>query len=319
MALISIIVPVYNVEKYLVKCIESLIGQTLKDIEIILVNDGSTDQSGDICDKYKIKDKRIKVIHKKNGGLSDARNTGIDIAIGKYIAFVDSDDWVDMQMFKKMYEMANKNKVDIVQCNYIEAYDENNIGFYELEHITKYTSEQILEELYGQNYVKTVVVWNKIYKRELFEDIRFPKGKLHEDEFTIHKILYKAKSIIDTNVPMYYYRQRADSIMNSKFSIKRLDLIEALEERRKFFKENKLNKLVKLTERNICGLMKYFNMKLLQSDISDNKIVITRIKNHMKNNYFKFMFNPYISNKSKLGTTIYIINEKLYYKIYGFK
>ena len=267
MILISVIVPVYNVDNYLRKCIDSLIVQTLKDIEIILVNDGSTDESIDICEEYKLKDNRIKVIHKENGGLSDARNKGIDIAKGKYISFVDSDDWINPQMLEKLYILASKYEADIVQGDYIKAYDEDIIVNNMSENIIKYNAEQILDELYSGNYTKNIVVWNKIYKRELFNDIRFPKGKLHEDEFTTYKILHKANLIIDSNIPIYYYRQREGSIMNSDFNIKRLDLLEALKERKEYFIQNGLGKLSCKTEAKLCSLIKIFYIKIHSSNI----------------------------------------------------
>lgn len=234
MHLISIIVPIYNVEKYLNKCIDSIINQTYKNIEIILINDGSEDNSGKICDKYAKEDSRIKVIHKKNGGLSDARNVGIDASQGDYIAFIDSDDWVDLYMIERLYNLIIQHKADIVQGDYIEVYDEDNI----LKNITKeeinfYNSNQMLEYLYGEKYVKTVVVWNKLYKKELFDQIRFPKGRLHEDEFTTYKVIHRANTIIDSNLPVYYYRQRESSIMNSDFNIKRFDILDACIEQKK--------------------------------------------------------------------------------------
>ena len=314
--LLSVIVPVYNVEDYLSKCIDSLIVQTLKDVEIILVNDGSTDKSGDICDKYRLKDNRIKVIHKENGGTSDARNTGIEIARGKYISFVDSDDWIDPHMFEKLYNLAIENEADIVQCDYIKVYDENVIVNNISENITKYNSEQILHELYGPNYIKTVIVCNKIYKRELFNEIRFPKGKFYEDEFTTYKILHKANLIIDTNIPMYYYRQREGSKMNSNFNIKKLDGLEALKERKEYFIQNELIELSYKAEAQLCYIMKEFYIKIHSSNIKDKSYLLKILNREVRKNYFKFIKNMEISIKGKLTLTLAILNNKLYYSIY---
>lgn len=311
--LLSVIVPVYNVEDYLSKCIDSLIVQTLKDIEIILVNDGSIDKSGDICDKYRLKDNRIKVIHKENGGLSDARNVGIDIARGKYISFIDSDDWIEPKMFEILYSLAIKNEADIVQGDYIKVYDENVIVNNISERITKYNSEQILNELYGPNYIKTVIVWNKIYKRELFNEIRFPKGKLCEDEFTTYKILHNANLIIDTNIPMYYYRQREGSIMNSNFNIRRLDGLEALKERKEYFIRNKLTELSCKAEAQLCRTMKDFYIKIHSSNIKDKSYLLKILNREVRENYFKFIKNKEISIKEKLTLTLAILNNKLFF------
>lgn len=319
MILISVIVPVYNVDNYLRKCIDSLIVQTLKDIEIILVNDGSTDESIDICEEYKLKDNRIKVIHKENGGLSDARNKGIDIAKGKYISFVDSDDWITPQMLEKLYILASKYEADIVQGDYIKAYDEDIIVNNISENIIKYNSEQILDELYSGNYTKNIVVWNKIYKRELFNDIRFPKGKLHEDEFTTYKILHKANLIIDSNIPIYYYRQREGSIMNSDFNIKRLDLLEALKERKEYFIQNGLSKLSCKTEAKLCSLIKTFYIKIHSSNINDKSYLFKRLNREIRENYLNFIKNKEINIKGKLTLTLLILNNKLFYSMYKVK
>lgn len=318
MDLISIVVPIYNVEQYLDKCIESILKQTYENIEIILVNDGSTDNSANICNKYEKKDTRIKVIHKKNGGLSDARNIGINNAKGKYIIFIDSDDWIDINMVKNLYSISLKYNADIVQGEYIEAYKEDDIiknNMNKEEIICN--SDQMLESLYGDKYVKSVVVWNKIYKKDLFENIRFPKGKLNEDEFTTYKIFHKAKVIVDTDITVYYYRQREGSIMRSGFKKNRLDILEAFIERQEYFKINKMYKLEKITEARICGLLKYFYVVVNNSNIKNKKIILKEIKKEMKKRYIAFIRNNNINNSGKLTLTLCIFNGKLFCKIYN--
>lgn len=176
--LISVIIPIYNVEKYLKKCIDSIINQTYKNLEIILVDDGSPDNCGKICDEYAKKDQRIRVIHKKNGGLSDARNAGIDIAKGKYIAFVDSDDYVEKEYIEIMYKELKKNNVKIVQCgiNKISDNEEiiDNYGYLKDELIN---SQRIMEEKYTKYPISNVVAWNKLYDIDLFKNIRYPVRK----------------------------------------------------------------------------------------------------------------------------------------------
>ena len=231
--LISIVVPVYNVDK----CIESIINQSYSNLEIILVDDGSKDSSGIMCDSYILKDKRIKVIHKENGGLSDARNVGIDKAKGEYIVFIDSDDWIDEKMIEILYNIIKKNNSDISICDYFLAYNEEIQTQKEDIEIINLSNIEALKKIYDKDLgVCMIVAWNKLYKRNLFkDDIRYPYGKIHEDEFTTYKLLYKAEKISYTKQKMYYYRQRENSITSS-FNKKRLDCLEAFDERVKYMK-----------------------------------------------------------------------------------
>ena len=243
--LISVIVPVYNVEKYLEKCINSIINQTYKKLEIILVDDGSTDNSGKMCDDFAKKDKRIKVIHKENGGLSDARNFGIDVAVGKYIAFVDSDDFLKEDFYEYLMNLKEKTNSDIIECSFIRAYEED-LNMFEFplrkeEAIVTTGNTGALELLMSDDdeiSTNSVVVWNKIYKKELFDGIRFPKGKTHEDQFTTYKLLAKCKRFTTSNQFKYGYFQRKNSIVNKTFNIKRFDTFEAFDNFLKYFDEN---------------------------------------------------------------------------------
>lgn len=173
---ISIIVPVYNVEKYLERCLDSILSQSFNAFELILVNDGSTDNSYKICEKYSYNDKRIKLINKENGGLSSARNAGIEASQGEYIGFIDSDDYIDKFMYEILYNYAEKNKSDIVICKYKKV--DANFGMnenlnYNVEEIN-YSNFQALNQLYEENNIEFVVMWNKLYKRSLFDNIKFP-------------------------------------------------------------------------------------------------------------------------------------------------
>lgn len=203
MVQLSVIVPVYNVETYLKRCVDSILEQTFKEFEVILVDDGSLDNSSEICNKYSKSDKRVKVIHKKNGGLSSARNAGLNIAKGKYIAFIDSDDYISKDMFKTMINLAFSSNYDIVSCGFRRFYENSCNDSVCKGTIYKYRNIEPLAnyllEYDNVNRKIDTVVWNKIYKRELFNDITFPEGKIYEDE-------------------LYYYFQRQDSISNSGFS-----------------------------------------------------------------------------------------------------
>ena len=253
---ISIIVPVYNVEKYLERCITSIRKQTYSEIEILLIDDGSTDRSSEICDLYAEKDKRIKVIHKQNGGLSDARNAGIDIAEGQYIVFVDSDDWVHPQMIDILYRTACQNDADIVACDFAKTFEDDNttkigqeiIGQIREEDICFFKQEEILRYLIERGGEWLVIACCKLYKKEIFDSIRFPVNKLHEDEFVIHRTLALTQSFVYVKKPLYYYYQRKNSIMNSREKVADDDEIEAYYDRISFFQcffpQQKLDKLI---------------------------------------------------------------------------
>ena len=212
--LISIIVPVYNTEEYLQQCIDSILEQTYSTLEIILVDDGSTDLSGSICDIYATKDSRIKVIHKKNCGLSAARNTGLDTASGDYICFVDSDDYIDTKLCERIVNILSETCVDIVAFD-IALVDEKgkDIGSIESSHGLFADKKVALRELLS-NHLNNYA-WNKVYKRCVFDDVRYPVGYTWEDLGTTYKLLLNANSIFCTPEKLYYYRQRKGSIIHS--------------------------------------------------------------------------------------------------------
>ena len=211
---ISIIIPVYNVENYLKRCLESIVNQTYKNLEIILVDDGSTDNSGKICDEYKEKDKRIIVIHKENGGLSDARNAGIDIATGNYIGFIDSDDFADVRMYEILLNNLKSTNSDISICNLYKFSNEKEIyKTEEIEKLTVYDRKNFFENMYNDLLV-SVLAWNKLYKKEIFSDIRYPKGKIIEDAAILHYIIGKCDKIVITNLELIYYFCRDNSILS---------------------------------------------------------------------------------------------------------
>lgn len=314
---LSIIVPIYNVEQYLENCINSILNQTYRNFELILVDDGSPDKSGEICDKYKSSDDRVKVIHKKNGGLSSARNAGLEIATGQYIGFVDSDDWIDRDMYDKLLNLAEKNEADIVQCEYLEAYD-NKIIIHNNENSEFVVLDRFeaLEKLinFGKYHVNGVVSWNKIYKRTLFDDIRFPVGKLNEDEFTTYKLLHKCNSIIFLKEKLYYYRQTPNSIMNKKFNVKRLDLLDAVKELLIFLKSNNYHQFYEL------GLIRYETLLIqfyfkCQDLIDNNMEILQGIYDSYKSYFGEFLNNSKISQMHKLNNYIFYFSPNLYKKI----
>lgn len=234
---VSVIVPVYNTEPYLKKCLDSVLGQSLCDMEIICVDDGSQDKSGEICEEYAGRDSRVKVIHQSNQGLSAARNTGIENASGDYIAFVDSDDWVHPNFLEVLYHLCADNMCLISQCGLQKVYEESDaVPEYRCDSLIQYGKAVIHKRFEGNGWIHGVT-WNKLYHHSIFSDIRFPVGKQHEDEFTTYRALWKAYLVAYTECGLYYYRQRKDSIMGKGFSEKSLHVVEAYEERAAFFRE----------------------------------------------------------------------------------
>ncbi len=229
--LVSVIVPIYNVEKYLKKCIESIIRQTYQQLEIILVDDGSTDSSPQICDEFLKLDDRIKVIHKKNGGLSDARNAGLDIAKGDYYAFIDSDDYISIDNIETLLNAVRKEACEIAVCNIIQFTENGHQKpFYcPVENQTVYHGKDRYITLNQPS------VCNKLFKAELFEGIRFPKGKYYEDTFVYHELLYRANSVVLTGANGYWYLTREGSILGRpQFTVRYFDFVEAVWERANF-------------------------------------------------------------------------------------
>lgn len=237
MAEVSVIVPVYQVEKYLRQCLDSIVNQTFKEIEIILVDDGSKDNSGKICDEYALKDNRVKVIHQDNMGLSDARNSGMNQMSGKYFMFVDSDDYVSEQMIEKLYTRVVETDADIVCCNF-EYFWENNEkeSFSTKQKREELNSSEIFNHRKNEkNYGIWTVAWNKLYKSSSMNSFRFRSGKIHEDEFWANDIYQKNLKVVTIEDSLYYYRQRHNSIVGIKSIKKEFDLIEAFQERMQIY------------------------------------------------------------------------------------
>ena len=302
-ALISVIVPIYNVEKYLERCVNSILNQTYKNIEIILVDDGSPDKCPQICDEYKNMDSRVKVIHKENGGLSDARNYGLSIATGKYVSFVDSDDYIHEETYEKMIKALELQNADIVSCGINHVYD-NKIESINIEQKI-YDDESAIENLIiGKNLNQTV--WNKIYKKNVIDNILFEKGKINEDDFWTYKVFSNSKKIITLNDCLYYYVHRESSIMGQGYSIKNLDGLEARYKQYEFMKDNYPN-LVFISKKAafFYGLFLYQKF-LVNKSIEKTSFLciekylenLTFSKNEIKNLTYKERIWIFLSKKS---------------------
>lgn len=264
---VSIIVPVYNVEKYLKRCLESIVKQTYNNIEIILVDDGSIDQSGTICDNFAKLDNRIKVIHKKNEGLSITRKIGLDLATGKYISFIDSDDFIKYTYIEVLICHCLKYDAQIAQCDYFIG---TETSFKELN---KKNSVKVIgrENIFDTRQTK-ILLWGKIFDKKLFVDIEFPFNKKNEDEFITYKALYSANKIVLTNEKLYYYYQSKNSLYRSETEYYSLDVFEAYEERIEYFTDKKDNKMIEISKKELCiRCMIYYIKCNLSASNKNNK------------------------------------------------
>lgn len=227
---ISVIVPVYKVEKFINKCVDSILAQTFTDFELWLVDDGSPDNCGMICDEYARKDERVKVIHKTNGGLSDARNAALDVMQGEYVFFVDSDDWISIDTLDSMYASLKRTGAKVATGNIISVYEDGTekVLYAPTQKETILTGEEMLSTLLRPN------ACNRLYKAELFRNLRYPVDRLYEDAFVYHKILEQIESMVLTGKNSYFYLIRNGSIMNSEYNIKFTDIVDAVYDRAKW-------------------------------------------------------------------------------------
>jgi glycosyltransferase involved in cell wall biosynthesis len=255
--LISVIVPIYNVESYLEECVNSLLKQSYLNLEIILVNDGATDNSPNICDFYQKQDERIHVIHKSNGGLSDARNKGIDASNGEYLIFVDSDDKVHIDFISTLYSTLISADAQLAICMLFPFKDSIEIPDITLNsQQIVYSKTEVFNSFYRYDLSPNfVVAWNKIYHKSLFKSLRYPLGKKHEDEFVIHHIYYQCKKIVLNYSKLYYYRQREGSIMTQQSEQGFFDILEMVDDRIDFAKKNNLKNFRFLSKLKKAGVI----------------------------------------------------------------
>lgn len=249
---ISVIVPIYKVEPYLRACIDSILAQTFTDFELILVDDGSPDACGAICDEYAVKDSRVHVIHQENGGLSAARNAGIDWAFAntesQYLTFIDSDDMIHPQMLEGMLRAMRSADAEIAVCAHKSFSGAEQPLELESGLLPRcLTNREACERLYDNDGAQFTTACGKVYHSRLFQTLRFPVGRIHEDEATTYQALYASNQVIELSEKYYYYRVNPDSIMNSAFSERRFDALEAIQERIAFFEAHNEEKLAEKT------------------------------------------------------------------------
>ena len=313
---ITVIVPVYKVEKYLNKCVESIVTQTYSNIEIILVDDGSPDNCPKICDEWAEKDNRIKVIHKKNGGLSEARNVGIKKATGDYISFVDSDDIISVNMYKNMMNLMIKNNADIVTCEFARFMDGEKPKFKNESNFKIYNSQDSLKKLLTEKISNHVC--NKLFKKQLFCGIEFPTGRNYEDIMVMYKLILKIKKLITCNGLYYGYMSRENSITHccSKKSIE--DYIDSINTRyNDLIFDSKLYEYLtasKMREIYICHLKATIamNKSLFFSDLLNREHIFLKKSLNIKTS-IKYLGNDNL--KTKILKLILVYNKNLFWII----
>lgn len=325
---ISVIVPVHNVEPFLEYCVDSILAQSYKNLEIILVNNGSNDSSGEICKRYAELDSRVQVIDEVIGDVALARNLGIEKATGRYISFIDSDDYIHPDFYKRLHELIIENDVDIVECSYyriplsyknkffdiVDAENKKNGGKIEI-----YDNKKAVSLVYDANselVIHKVVVWNKLYKKELWDNVRFPVGRLHEDDHTTYRALYGANKILSVSDVLYGYIQTKDSIMRKSFKEKRIDdTLSAYTNAAEFFNEHNEFNLEGMARRKYLEFCIELSYRVDNSDLN-NKI---ELENFLRKSFIE-SYNKYIklikaSKSDEKQRVIISIIEKAYNKI----
>lgn len=292
--LVSIVVPIYNVENYLEECLDSLINQTYKNIEVLMVNDGSNDNSGDIAQQYSKKDSRFKYIYQENQGLSAARNTGIKESKGDYISVIDSDDWVEPDYVEAMLKVALDKDADITISGLTKELDTpQEICIHGDKVYSRTSAMHVLSNIYTEDYLEFIVAVDKLYKRKIFDKVQFQEGKLHEDEFAIHRIIDEANLICTVDKSLYHYRMRANSITSSEQSanLRHFDIVDAHRDRVKCCRKQIYSDFYRLIVyslfEEIIWLMPTYNHEAYKN-------------NGLNNRFRKIMVREYISNFSQL-------------------
>lgn len=313
--IISVVVPVYNVEKYLNRCVNSILNQTYNNLEIILVDDGSTDNSGKICDSYK-SDSRVQVIHKSNGGLSSARNAALPYITGNYVTFIDSDDWIDPNMIRIMYNNAINNHAEISVVGYYMAPedDEDIYSYFGSDTTCTVMTRKEALATYLLHDGLGVTVWGKLWKKNLWDTVKCPEGKLHEDQYTTYKLLDQANRIVFDKHPLYYYFQRSTSIGHSKFSNKTYDLYYGIREEYQYI-VGKYPDLKNAMEIASCIWEIAFINIMIRSNAEEPN-VIKNVQKHVRSSIKLLISSKHLNKVRKMQYLLFAINETLYKKMY---
>lgn len=310
--IISIIVPIYNVGKYLPTCIESILNQTFKNFELILVNDGSTDNSGVVCDDYAKKDTRIKIIHKSNGGVSSARNAGLYVAKGEYIGFVDPDDYIDKNMYEKLYRLCIDNNSDIAICRFNREINGKIQNKESTEEIIELNNMEAMNELFKGNLYRFSLC-NKLFSKKCFNDVLFPEERIHEDLSTTYKLFANSKKAVYINYCGYIYVRRENSILTSTYNEKRLQAFIAWDEIIEFIDKN----YYEIIEQVIATFTYWCvdNILYILNQVNNSKKknnYLNIIQKYTTKYYIYIKRNNILSRSYKLRIRIFNINYKLF-------
>ena len=310
--IISLIVPIYNVGKYLPKCIESILNQTFKNFELILVNDGSTDNSGVVCDDYAKKDTRIKIIHKSNGGVSSARNAGLYVAKGEYIGFVDPDDYIDKNMYEKLYRLCIDNNSDIAICRFNREINGKIQNKESTEEIIELNNMEAMNELFKGNLYRFSLC-NKLFSKKCFNDVLFPEERIHEDLSTTYKLFANSKKAVYINYCGYIYVRRENSILTSTYNEKRLQAFIAWDEIIEFIDKN----YYEIIEQVIATFTYWCvdNILYILNQVNNSKKknnYLNIIQKYTTKYYIYIKRNNILSRSYKLRIRIFNINYKLF-------
>ena len=315
-SLISVIIPVYKVEAYLTACVESVLRQTYQNFELILVDDGSPDNCPQMCDAFAARDSRIRVIHKENGGLSSARNAGIEIARGKYLAFLDSDDLWSPLFLERLYRAIQETGADFSVCLFRQFSETPAVLTPDESKTELLTQRQAFECFFNERNVNMVVAPNKLYRRHLFDAVRYPVGQIHEDEAVIHEIIGAAPTVAWVSEEHYLYREAPNSITTSKFSLKRLDEMYAKEQRIRWFESHSMSDWANRTRViYLSNLMRLY--RTTQQEL-DDKTAARKVCRKLYET-FRSVYSPELvrreSLKMRLRCLLFLLFPKAYASI----
>lgn len=311
---LSIVIPVYNIERYIEKCIQSVIEQDYDAYELLLIDDGSTDSSGEICDRYAASNSKIKVFHKENGGLSSARNYGLERAKGLYISFLDGDDYIDDMIFSKTMKRLKEDRSDIAVFSVV-CVDEDGVEtpYHSIVRDECIDSQTAFELMYTKSYFGEEA-WNKVYKKDLFDGIQYPVGRKHEDTFTTYKLMERAIKISLVSGVNYYYLQRADSIMGQLRVSYTIDKIDSIDESLNFLRQ-KYPSIYKAAIYNLLSAGTK-NLNLIVNENTDcSKVYLSRLTRLFRKHVGNIICNANISIKLKVVLLITALSPKLYVKL----
>ena len=314
--LVSIIIPVYNVEKYINECLDSVVNQSYRNMEIILVDDGSTDSSGALCDKWGIRDSRVKVIHKGNGGLSDARNVGIKNSNGKYVYFLDSDDFIATDAIEELLNVAESNQLDIVMADLVPFIDKPRKKLLAEKVIEISSNIEMMRKMFLNEGI-THCACGKLFLASLWESISFPKGSVYEDYATIYLIVGESKKIgLIKNIDTYFYRMRLDSIMHNSFSDRDLVIFQIAQNVTKYVEEY-YPQIKEYAEYMELVTNLKFMKKIL--DVSFNAYLGEQRKVYQCVKKYKDLLKmPWAKKSDKIKVRLLLVNKYIFYLIYSF-